>query len=196
MAAAARYGVPRATHAARSLAWQDDKHTTGWPTKERTVLLLANGQKAAASRRARRGHTISITSLKISSVPCQCQINLSQRQHACAKTSNVRHGALGCGRRKAAPGPPAGRPASVSRPRGRAGEQAAIPTATEFPAAWPAPAPASPDGSKGRLERLPHVDRPPGCRYPGRWPLAVRRGQDPRFARDPHCISRGVDLTS
>lgn len=81
------------------------------------------GSVAAGTRHGRRGHTISITSLTISCTVLEQSSTVpvpNKLGSGCTRLQKqVRHGALGCGRRKAAPGPPAGRPASVSRPRGR-----------------------------------------------------------------------------
>jgi len=185
------YPAPHTQLGRRSdIAWQDDKHTTGQPTKS----VLYSYWPTVKRRQRRGGHTarpsrsynikISCTLLQRSTVPVRNKLG-----SGCTRLQKqVRHGALGCGRRKAAPGPPAGRPASVSRPRGRV----AIPTATEFPAAWPAP--ASPDGSKGRLERFPHVDRPRAAAIAD----AGHSQSDAAKTRDSRVIRtafRGVDPT-
>lgn len=140
------YPAPHTQLGRRSdIAWQDDKHTTGQPTKS----VLYSYWPTVKRRQRRGGHTARPSRSYNIDHGSQDLLYTTPAQNLAAAArvykTQVRRGALGCGRRKAAPGPPAGRPASVSRPRGRV----AIPTATEFPAAWPAP--ASPDGSKGRL---------------------------------------------
>lgn len=103
------------------------------------------GSVAAGTRHGRRGHTISITSLTISCTVLEQSSTVpvpNKLGSGCTRLQKqVRHGALGRGRRK-------GRETRICVSAARA----AIPTATEFPLATSqtaSPAPASPDGSKG-----------------------------------------------
>jgi hypothetical protein len=149
-----RYGVPRRQHMITDTqaciqqvgisVWrQDDKQ----PRKERTASYrpTAKGRGSTAAPAPARSRRGSITSLKISCTVLLLQHGASAKLcSSCTRARTIRirlsyrsraeilkkllvgpHGAV----RKAAPGPPAGRPASVSRPRGRA----AIRAAAQFP---------------------------------------------------------------
>lgn len=136
-------GMHTAAARDKSVWRQDDKQ----PRKERTASYrpTAKGRGSTAAPAPARSRRGSITSLKISCTVLLLQHGASAKLcSSCTRARTIRirlsyrsraeilkkllvgpHGAV----RKAAPGPPAGRPASVSRPRGRA----AIRAAAQFP---------------------------------------------------------------
>jgi len=193
-----QYGVLCAARCSSSAQISLGKTTSTGRGRAGHGSTVKGGSGAAGTRPGRRGRAISVTSPD--DPPAQCLRSPSAsaelgrgrtqwkrrtpimpyRQYKTARSARRR--ALGWrgGRRK-----------SGARDSGRE-TRICVPAGRRFrrpPSSQPSSplVRRSPDGSKGSQAG----GRAWTCRYRGRWPLAVGRGQSPRFARDPHCVPQG-----